>query len=124
MSDNSKIKITVQFNDPNLDVEDRDEEARNLIAQVADMDGVIVQRIVDPNPPGEGKGIGGFLAGFLTIEFYTKNAKSVFQFLGDRLLNKVIELEVEGNGKKLKVRASSQTELKIAVQQAQEFIGS
>jgi len=124
MSDNSKIKITVQFNDPNLDVEDRDEEARNLIAQVADMDGVIVQRIVDPNPPKEGKGIGGFLAGFLTIEFYTKNAKSVFQFLGDRLLNKVIELEVEGNGKKLKVRASSQTELKIAVQQAQEFIGS
>jgi len=124
MSDNSKIKITVQFNDPNLDVEDRDEEARNLIAQVADMDGVIVQRIVDPNPPEEGKGIGGFLAGFLTIEFYTKNAKSVFQFLGDRLLNKVIELEVEGNGKKLKVRASSQTELKIAVQQAQEFIGS
>lgn len=124
MSNNSKIKITVQFNDPNLDPEERDEQARNLIAQVADMDEVVVQRLVDPNPPGEGKGIGGFLAGFFTVEFYSKNAKSVFQFLGNRLLGKVIELEVEGNGKKLIVKASSQDELKVAIQQAQEFINS
>ena len=124
MLETSKFKITIQFNDPNLDAVDRDEEARNLLVQVVDMDEVLAQQIIDPNPPGEGKGIGGFLAGFLTIEFYTKNAKSVFQFLGDRLLGKVIELEVEGNGKKLKVKASNQNELKVAIQQAQEFINS
>jgi hypothetical protein len=43
-------------------------------------------------------------------------------FLGDRLSGKTIELEVEGNGKKLKVKASSREELQAAIAEAEKFI--
>jgi len=36
--------------------------------------------------------------------------------------NKSIELEVEANGKKLKVKASSREELLAAIQAAEEFV--
>ncbi|MEH2324818.1 MAG: hypothetical protein V7K32_14860 [Nostoc sp.] len=42
------------------------------------------------------------------------NFKKVLGYLSDRLGNKTIELEVEANGKKLKVKASSQKELNAA----------
>jgi hypothetical protein len=43
-------------------------------------------------------------------------------FLGDRLGNKTIELEIEANGKKLKVKASSRQELEAAIEAAQKFV--
>ena len=55
-------------------------------------------------------------------EVSVANAKKVLGFLGDRLGNKPISFEVEGNGKKLKVSASSREELEFAMQKAKEFI--
>jgi len=43
-------------------------------------------------------------------------------WLGDRLRNKTIELEIETNGKKVKVKASSREELTAALELAQKFI--
>ncbi|WP_414585957.1 hypothetical protein [Scytonema sp. PCC 10023] len=41
---------------------------------------------------------------------------------GERLDNKVIELEAEANGKKVKIKASSPQELEAAVKAIQELV--
>ncbi|MEH2301412.1 MAG: hypothetical protein V7K88_21065 [Nostoc sp.] len=72
--------------------------------------------------PEGAKSVGGFLVGVLQTEVSLANFKKLLGFLGDRLGNKTIELEVEANGKKLKVKASSQEELAAAIEQAQKFV--
>lgn len=118
----SDVKFTINFNDPDFDEEERDEEVQKLLNQMRDLDEVDTDRVIDPNPPEGNKALGGFLIGMLTAEVSTDNAKRLLGFLGDRLSGKTIELEVEGNGKKLKVSASSRVELEAAIEQAQAFI--
>ncbi|MEO1593198.1 MAG: hypothetical protein AAFU71_18180 [Cyanobacteria bacterium J06632_22] len=118
------IKLSILFNDPELDDEEREEEAQRLMSQMRDLDDVEVSRVMDPNPPEGNKALGGMLVGILTAEVSAANAKHAFDFLKDRLGGKTIELEVEGNGKKLKVSANSRAELEAAIQQAQAFISA
>ena len=107
MEGQSSIRLTFNFNDLDLTSDERDEQAQRLIAELKDMDEVeTVNRVLDPNPPEGNKALGGILAGLLTAEVSAENAKRVFSFLGDRLGGKVIELEVEANGKKLKSQSS------------------
>lgn len=124
MADESNIKLTVSFIDPDLDAEEKDEEARQLLAYLRELDEVeTVERVIDPNRPEGSKAFGGFLPGWLMAEVSIENGKRVLGFLGDRLRGKPIELEVEGNGKKLKVAAYSLEELEAAVETASHFIG-
>lgn len=117
------LKLLIHLNDPNLDAEDRDEEAQNLLNQMKPLDEVErVDLVLDPNPPEGNKSLGGFLVGMLTAEVSPTNIKALFGFLGDRLSRKTIELEVEANGRKLKVKASSQAELLAAITAANEFV--
>ena len=125
MSENSSIRLTIAFNDPDLDSEELEEQAQNLLAQLRDLDELeTVDRVLDPNPPVGNKAVGAILVGLLTAEVSPINAKKLFGFLGDRLGNKAIELEVEANGKKLKVKASSQEELMAAIEAAQKFVAA
>jgi hypothetical protein len=122
MSENSNIKLTIAFNDPDLDSEERDEQAQRLMAELKQMDEVAVDRVLDPNPPAGNKAIGGILVGLLTAEVNLANAQKLMGFLGDRLRGKPIELSVEANGKKLTVKAHSREELEAAIKLAQDFI--
>lgn len=123
MEGQSSIRLTFNFNDPDLTLDERDEQAQRLIAEFKDVDEVeTVNRVLDPNPPEGNKALGGILVGLLTAEVNAKNAKRLFGFLGDRLRGKVIELEVEANGKKLKVKAQSREELEFAIKKAQDFV--
>lgn len=123
MTPNSSIKLTINFNDPDLEPEERDEQVQRLITELKQMDEVdSVDRVPDPNPPEGNKALGGFLVGLLAAEVNVANAKKLMGFLGDRLSGKLIELEVEANGKKLKVSAHSLEELKAAIQEAQDFV--
>ncbi len=123
MQDSSNITLTIAFTDPDLDDEELEAQAQTLLAQLKDLDEVeTVDRVRDPNPPEGNKAIGGILVGLLTAEVSVVNFKKLCGFLGDRLGNKPIELEVEANGKKLKVKASSQAELKAAIEAAQKFL--
>ena len=124
MSENSNIKFTIAFNDPDLDSEERDEQAQRFMNELKQMDEVDVNRVLDPNPPEGNKAIGGMLVGLLTAQVSPINAQKLMGFLGDRLGNKAIELEVEANGKKLKVKASSQAELMAAIEAAQKFVAA
>ena len=122
MTETSNVKLTIAFNDPDLDSEELEEQAQNLLAQMRDLDDVeTVDRVLDPNPPVGNKAVGAILVGLLTAEVSPINAKKLFGFLGDRLGGKLIELEVEANGKKLKVKASSREELEAAIEAAQRF---
>ncbi|BAT53560.1 hypothetical protein NOS3756_25210 [Nostoc sp. NIES-3756] len=123
MTANSNIKFTITFNDPDLDAEEKDEQAQRLIAELKQIDEVdTVGRVLDPNPPEGNKALGGFLAGLLMAEVNVANAKKLMGFLGDRLGGKPIELAVEANGKKLTVKAHSREELEAAIKAAQDFI--
>lgn len=123
MSTNPNIKFTIAFNDPDLDSEELEEQAQNLLTQMRDLDEIeTVDRVLDPNPPAGNKAVGAILVGLLTAQVNKENAQKLLGFLGDRLGNKPIELEVEFNGKKLKVKASSQAELMAAIEVAQKFI--
>lgn len=123
MSEHLSIRFTIAFNDPELDSEELEGQAQSLLAQMRDLDEVeTVDRILDPNPPAGSKAAGGILVGLLTAQVNKENAQKLLGFLGDRLGNKSIELEVEDNNKKLKVKASSQAELMAAIEAAQEFL--
>jgi len=122
MTETSNVKLTIAFNDPDLDREELEEQAQNLLAQMRDLDEIeTVDRVLDPNPPVGNKAVGAILVGLLTAQVNKENAQKVMGFLGDRLGNKAIELEVEANGKKLKVKASSREELEAEIEAAQRF---
>jgi hypothetical protein len=55
-------------------------------------------------------------------EVNAENCKKVLGFLGDRRGGKPIELEVEANGRKLKVKAHSREELAAAMPVAKDFV--
>ncbi|HEY9648807.1 MAG TPA: hypothetical protein V6C88_20675, partial [Chroococcidiopsis sp.] len=102
MPNPNSITFTINFNDPDLDPEERDDQAQQLIQELRslqDNDEIeTVGRVLDPNPPDGSKSAGSFLVGLLSAEVNAANAKKVIGFLGDRLGGKPIELSVEGNG--------------------------
>jgi len=119
------IRLTIAFEDPQLEPEAREEQAQHLLAELRQLDEVeTVDLVLDPNPPAGNKAAGAFLPGWLLAEVTVANGKKLLGFLGDRLGGKPISLEVEGNGKKLKVSAHSREELAAAIQAAKDFIES
>lgn len=121
------VKLTIAFSDPDLDSEEREAQVQNLLPQMRDWmrdldEAGTVDRVLDSNPPEGNKAIGGMLVGLLMAEVSVANFKKLGAFLGDRLGGKVIELEVEANGKKLKVKANSREELGAAIDAAQKFV--
>lgn len=125
MTPSANVKLTIAFNDPDLDSEERDEQAQRLLAELKQMDEVdAVDRVLDPSPPEGNKALGGFLVGLLSAEVSFANAQKLMGFLGDRLGGKPIELAVEANGKKLTVKAHSREELEAAIKAAQDFIAA
>lgn len=125
MMGESEVKLTIAFNDSDLDEEQLDKTAQNLLQELRQLDEVErVDLVRDPNPLEKSKALGGFLVGMLTAEVNPANTKALLGFLRDRLGGKPIEMEVEANGKKLKVKAHSQQEFLVAIQAAQQFIES
>lgn len=121
----NNVQMSIRFIDPDLTEEERDREVRNLLNQLARMDEIErVGRVVDPNPPSDGKLAAGFLLNLLSAEVSWKNFMVVMGFLGDRLGGKSIELELEVQGVKLKASASSRAEFEFLMKQAYEFVST
>jgi len=59
MSENPNIKFTLAFNAPDLDSEERDEQAQRFMNELKQMDEIAVERVLDSNPPEGNKAIGG-----------------------------------------------------------------
>ena len=123
MADISDVKLTITFTDPDLDDADKDEEVQKLLAQMKDLDEVeAVDRVVNPSVLEGTKSVTGWVVAQLIAFVKPENVKQLWGFLSDRLGNKVIELEAEANGKKIKIKASSRQELEAAVKAIQELV--
>lgn len=123
MSADSTTKITIHFVDPDLDPEERNDASQRLLSQMKQLDEVeSVSPVLDPNPPEGNKALGGFLAGVLSTEVRPGNLQSVFGFLGDRLSHKPIEMEVEFEGRKIKLKSSSPEEMAALIKMAQQLV--
>ena len=118
------VKVIINFNDPDLVMEKREEEVQKFLPQLRQFEDIEdVGRVADPNPPESSKGF-GFLIGLLQAEVSIANFKKLSSFLAERLADKSIEMEVEANGKRLKLSVGSKTELEAALQAAQDFVNS
>ncbi|MCA6508421.1 MAG: hypothetical protein ACK5YH_05925 [Pseudanabaena sp.] len=118
----NQFALTITFTDPDLTNEERDDELANLLEDLNANSAIeSVARLRDPNPP-DGNKSGGALLDLLKADATVPNALKVLKFLGDRLGNKPISLEAEVNGVKMKVSASSQEEIKFAINEINEFI--
>lgn len=125
MISTSNITLTIGFNKKLLDPEECDQEALRLISELRNLNEIEkVDLVTELNPLELSKSIGSFVIGLLTAEVSPKNVDSIFRFLSNRLSGKPIELEVEKDGKKLKVIANNREELKAAIKAAQDFISS
>ncbi|MEH1826170.1 hypothetical protein [Nostoc sp.] len=122
MSSESNVKLTIALSNPDLDADEQERETRNLLREINELDVESAELVAVTEIPEGAKSVGGFLLGVLQAEVSINNFKKLLGFLGDRLGNKTIELEVEANGKKLKVKASSREELTAAIEQAQKFV--
>ena len=124
MAGEPTVTLTIAFNDPDLDSEELDAQAQNLLDQMRDLDEIeTVDRVLDPNPPEGNKAIGGMLVGLLMAEVSVANFKKLGGFLGDRLGNKPIKLKVKApDGRELELEASSQQEFDHAYAKAQDFL--
>lgn len=63
-----------------------------------------------------------FLVWFLSATVNLKNIQKLLNFLGGRVGSKAIEVEVEVNGKKLKIQSRNQQELLAAIEAAKNFV--
>lgn len=123
MANTSDLKLTITFTDPALDDEQKNEEVQKLLAQMKDLDEVeAVDRVVNPNTLLRTKSVTGWVAAQVIAFVNPENVKQLWGFLSERLGNKLIELEAEANGKKVKIKASSQQELEAAVKAIQELL--
>jgi hypothetical protein len=118
----TQFALTIAFTDPELTNAELDDELVSLFEELNDnADIESVERLRDLNPP-EGNKSGGGLLDLLKADANPANALKVLKFVGDRLGNKPIALEAEVNGIKMKVSASSQEEIKFAINEINEFI--
>jgi hypothetical protein len=121
MSSESNVKFTITLANPDLDAEEQERETRNLLRDIKDLDVESAGFVEVTEIPEGGKSVGGFLVGALQAEVTISNCYKLLAWLGS-LRNKTIELEVEVNGKKVKVKANGQKELTAALELAQKFI--
>lgn len=120
----TNISVSISFVDPDLDIEEKDEEVQKLIEQMKKLDEVEeVSRTLDPDPPAGNKALGGFLVGMLTAEVSSANVRKLLGFLSERLSGKPIKIAVKtADGREVSVEASSQAEFAFALQKVQELI--
>ncbi len=119
----TNIKLTITLQDLDLEAEALERLTLNLLQEIKDIDEVENVSLVESTElPPDAKSLGGSILGMLQAEVSFENFQKLAGFVRERLSGKAIELEVEANGKKLKVKATNQQELVIAVEQAQKFV--
>ena len=119
-------RVLIRLDDPDLEPDRLQASTELLLQQLREVDEIEEAHLAgsDDLPKGS-KSIGGFLIGVLTAEVNLENARNLANFLGEFLFRqRIIEIEVEANSRKLKVKASNKQELVAAIEAAKDFISS
>ena len=119
----STAQLIVRINDMALDAEECDREYLRLLHELKhnpDIEGVYPIPI--SNLPEGSKSALDVVKNVLTAEITPGRLRPVVISLYHRLTRNLISLEVEANGRRLKVTAGSREDLDIAIQHAQRFI--
>ncbi len=123
MTRKSDITFTIALSDPDLDEEELDETARNILREMNELDTVERANLVkSEQAPTGSKAIAGFGLGIVEAIVNIGNIQGFMDFLGDRFSDKPIEMQVEANGRKLQLKASNQEDLMAAIRAAEDFI--
>jgi hypothetical protein len=109
------VTVTLTYSDPDLDDEEREQLAQQLHHQLraADSDLGTWRRVEAAPPPGS-KSVAAQVVGALAAVLSAASLKSFFAYLGERWRGREISLELEVNGKKIKIVAHSQEDLLTA----------
>jgi hypothetical protein len=120
---NTPIKVTITLLSPELTDEEIQESVQSIRSDLEDIDGVEEVSLipVEEAPPGA-KSIGGFLLNQLKAIIGLDFLKSALMALGQHLYGSPIEIEAEGNGKKLKVRINRPDDLQQVMPDIEKFI--
>jgi|SRR5919199_4882410 hypothetical protein len=126
MADSSYVQIVLHLNEPEMSDERLESLSQSLLQEFRERDEVErVSRVIDPNPPIGNMAGGGYLPGWLKVEVTLPNIIAFVRFLGDRLINKTFELEVEYKDKeitKIKAKGSSREDIKALLEEAKSVI--
>ena len=123
MSDDSNLQFTIKFVDPELDLEERDAQAMQLLSELREVEEVEeIRQAIDPNPPEGNKSSGGAIAGVVTGVSAAGSIDPIFNFIGERSANKNIEMELTFNDRTLRIAATSKEEMQALVPLLQQFI--
>jgi len=102
------IKFTFAVDDPELDDEKRQQLASKLLREIRKLDEVEkADRTEDLNPEAKSKPGFATLIGVLSAEVSMKNVKGFLGFLGDRLADKPIKINIKVGDKEVNIEAKS-----------------
>ncbi len=123
MTDEPIIQFTFAVDDPELDDDRRRKLAQMLQRELKNLDEVEkCDRTEDLHPEAGSKPGFATLIGVLTAEVSVKNIKAFLGFLGDRLQDKPIKIQVKVGDREAKIEAKSRKELLDAKRVALELL--
>lgn len=113
MVDAPALSIRLTYSDPGLDDDEREDLAQQLHSQLraADSDLGAWHRVAAEAPPPGSKSIAAQVVGALAAVLSAASLKPFFAYLAERWRGREISLELEVNGKKVKIVARSQDDL-------------
>jgi hypothetical protein len=119
----SAVQLLFDFRRSELSEEQQEKLTQVLWHQMRDLDGIQVERVIDPNPPEGSRSIGAFLWGLLQAKVTRSSVKNLLSFLGDRLGNQPIKIKVKLiDGRTIEIEARSRAELLAAEQTIQRLL--
>lgn len=109
------LVLTLAITDPRLDDEERERMAQTLYRQLHDADGELGQVRRERVAALSGaKSATTTIIGVLTAVLSTASLKAFFSYLTERLRGHEVTLEMEVNGRKIKIAAKSASDLMAA----------
>ena len=113
----------ISWSEDGLEDKELQAQTQKLIPEIKEVDGVeTVNLVTVAEAPLGSKVFGPFSLGRLKTMVDPTKIKVLFEFIGDRMNGKAIELDVEANYKKLKLKVDNEEELVTAIETAQKFI--
>ena len=121
MTTTSNVEVTISLSEADLDDDELQAEAENLLPQIREVDGIEEASLVTlEEAPTGSKAVGGFIVGQLKALVNPNNLGSLFKFL-EGLGNKPIKLTIKKPLRgEITVEATNRKDFEFALQKVRE----